>query len=569
MPGNILHDNGGYSLFGANLTAAAMNSTVPLERLDDMVLRVVAAWYQMSQDNKSKFPEEKPNFSSWTDEKEDFIYHGAGEGERGVVNQYVKVQSDHWKTARQIAVEGTVLVKNSGILPLQRGKFGGKSIGIYGEDAGPEDQEGFPNFCKDRGCTKGSLGSGWGSGAVEYAVFHSPLTELKRAFNSCADDVPNFTAITDNGETAHIAKSASSQDLCFAFINSNAGEGYITDPLTGVAGDRNDLYAQRGGDNVAKAVARNCGNTIVIVHAVGPVILEKWIDIPGVKAVILAHLPGQESGKALAQILFGDANPSGKLPYTIGKSLKDYGPGAQIMYHPNAEVPQQTFKEGFEVDYRYFDKHAITPRYPFGYGLSYTSFSISSPKLVQHIPKTAFPPPRPDTITPPTIQSSLPPVSEVLFPKNFKRILHYIYPYLSSASEIFSRHPVSYPKDYFTTRPLSPAGGGEGGNPALWDVVASLEVAVKNTGDVAGAEVAQLYIGFPEVEGVQFPVRVLRGFEKVHLEKGDEKKVTFEIRRRDLSFWDVEAQNWRMPTKGKFTLRVGNSSRNSQVDVKL
>lgn len=356
MPGNIVAEDGGASLFGANLTAAVMNSTIPVERLDEMAIRIVAAWYQLGQDDRSKFPEEKPNFSSWTDEKEDFIYRGAGKGERGVVNKYVDVQSDHWKVARQIAVEGTVLVKNEGILPLKRGGFRGKNIGIYGEDAGSEEQRGFPNFCKNRGCNKGSLGSGWGSGAVEYPHFHTPLAALKTAFNTSKDDIPNFTAITANQHTSAIGKSAKSQDLCFAFINSDAGEGFIADPLTGVRGDRLDLHAQKGGDSLVKSVAENCEDTIVVVHAVGPVIVEEWVDMPSVQAVILAHLPGQESGKALAKIIFGDSNPSGKLPYTVGKSFKDYGPGAEIMYRPNAPTPQQTFQEGLAIDYRYFDK---------------------------------------------------------------------------------------------------------------------------------------------------------------------------------------------------------------------
>ncbi|KAF8545191.1 glycoside hydrolase superfamily [Trichophaea hybrida] len=568
MPGNVLIEDGGYTLFGANLTSAVMNSTLPVERLNEMALRIVAAWYQLGQDDKSKFPEDKPNFSSWTQKEEDFIYHGAGEGDRGIVNKYVDVQSDHWKVARQVAVEGTVLVKNEGILPLKRGSFKGKHIGIYGEDAGTEDQKGFPNFCVDRGCNKGSLGSGWGSGSVEFPHFHTPLSALKTAFNTSADDIPRFTAITNNQYTSSIVKSAKSQHLCFAFINSDAGEGYIQDPVTGVHGDRMDLYPQNGGDKLVKSVTENCENTIVVVHAVGPVILEEWIDLPGIQAVVLAHLPGQESGKALVEILFGDTNPSGKLPYTIGKSLKDYGPGAEVIYHPNALTPQQTFNEGLEIDYRYFDKHSITPRFEFGFGLSYSTFAIKSPRLTQKLPKAPFPSPRPKMLPPPSIPASpLPPFSSVLFPEGFKKVLHYIYPYVSRPSDIFRPSPIHYPPDYDRKRPLSPAGGGEGGNPSLWDVVAELEVTVRNTGDVEGAEVAQLYVGFPEVEGINFPVRVLRGFEKVFLKAGQEKKVVFEIKRRELSYWDVIAQNWRMPTEGNFTIWVGSSSRNLPVEI--
>jgi hypothetical protein len=573
MPGNIVQNDGGYTLFGANLTAAVLNSSIPIERLDDMVTRVVAAWYQLGQDDKEKFPDDGPNFSSWTDEKEDYVHHGAGEGPRRIVNKYVDVRSDHGKTARQVAMEGTVLVKNSGILPLRRGHYKNKHIGIFGEDAGSEDQYGFPNFCKDRSCNKGSLGSGWGSGAVEYTHFRTPLSALKTAFHTTPSDVPYFTAIPSNSHTSSTAKSARSQDLCFAFVNSDAGEGYITDPETGVAGDRLDLYAQKNGDELVLAVADNCPDTIVVVHAVGPIVMERWIEHPHVRAVLLAHLPGEESGAALVPLLFGDESPSGKLPYTVGKSLDDYGPTAKVMYHPNSTPPQQNFTEGLEVDYRYFDAHNISPRYEFGFGLSYTRFDIHSPKWELKRERSPFPSPRPELRKPPKYDTKLPEVQDVLFPNRFERARKYIYPYLSS-SRVFSRHPYRLPKDYNTPRPLSPAGGGEGGNPSLWDTIATLEVSVKNTGERTGKEVVQLYVSLPpdfrddSGEAVKFPAKVLRGFEKVRLAAGEERKVVFEVKRRELSYWDVRAQNWRIP-EGKITLRVGRSSRDLPVELEF
>ncbi len=99
--------------------------------------------------------------------------------------------------------------------------------------------------------------------------------------------------------------------------------------------------------------------------------MDKWIGLPNVQAVLLANLPGQESGDALADVLFGDVNPSGRLPYTIGRSAEQYGEGAKVMYLPNGVVPQQDFKEGLYIDYRHFDKHDIAPRFEFGFGLSY------------------------------------------------------------------------------------------------------------------------------------------------------------------------------------------------------
>lgn len=73
--------------------------------------------------------------------------------------------------------------------------------------------------------------------------------------------------------------------------------------MSSIRGDRNDLFAQKGGDELVISVAKGCGggngNTVVVIHSVGPVVVEKWVDLPGVKAVLFAHLPGQESGNAL------------------------------------------------------------------------------------------------------------------------------------------------------------------------------------------------------------------------------------------------------------------------------
>ena len=84
------------------------------------------------------------------------------------------------------------------------------------------------------------------------------------------------------------------------------------------------MTAWNNGDALVQAVAGNNGNTIVVVNSVGPLILEAWIDNPNVKAVLFAGLGGTESGDALVDVLYGTVNPSGRLPYTIAKSPKDY-----------------------------------------------------------------------------------------------------------------------------------------------------------------------------------------------------------------------------------------------------
>jgi beta-glucosidase len=586
MPGDGLRWQDGKGLWGTELTKAVLNSSVPMERMNDMVLRVVAAWYQLGQDDEKVWPNATngggPNFSSWTDEKTGQLHPGSpNSDEKGVVNKFVPVRNtkeggDHDALARKIAREGIVLVKNEGqTLPIHRkgADYASKKdnkkfkIGVFGEDAFANPKG--DNACADRGCNEGTLAMGWGSGAVELNHLIKPIDALRENFDSDID----LTEVSSN----HDSKTktlASEQDLCIVFVNSDAGEGFLS--WDSVKGDRNDLYAQKGGDALVQKVAANCGgqdsngdaaSTIVVMHTVGPTILEKWIDMPGVKSVLIAHLPGQESGNALADILFGDINPSGHLPYTIAKAEEDYGPDSAILYYPNGVVPQQDFKEGLYIDYRHFDKHSIAPRYEFGHGLSYTTFALSSMFIdPQELPANSIPAPRLKGLEPPALQTKIPDSAEALWPKGLRRLKKYIYPYIDSVSDI-KQGAYPYPKGYETAHPLSPAGGAEGGNPDLYTPALKLQATLSNTGKLPGSVVVQLYISLPKdakspASGtpIDMPVRVLRAFEKVHLEAGEQAVVDMEVTRRDLSYWDIEVQNWVLPG-GKFEVCLGFSSR--------
>jgi len=575
MPGDGLVWVSGKPLWGYELSKAVLNGSVPLERLNDMVTRVVAAYYQMGQDDKNLFDGKGPNFSSWTKEDKGLIYHGSPD-DKDVkkVNEHVNVQGEgddaHSIIARRVATEGTVLVKNvDNILPINKDGHDDTEnkqklrIGVFGEDAG-EGQG--PNACPDRGCNQGTLASGWGSGAVDFPYLISPISAIKKAFN------PERVTVTDfltNSPRFKIPTILGEQDICIVFANADSGEGYMSD--SGIHGDRNDLNLQKGGDDLIEAVANGCGGgkgkTVVVIHSVGPVVVEEWIDHKNIKAVIFANLPGQESGNAIADILTGVVNPSGKLPYTVGKSLEDYGEGGKILYYANGVVPQQSFKEGLYIDYRHFDKFDVVPRFPFGFGLSYTTFEYSDLKIIKIKDKSPLPAARPDAVPAPVYSSKIPDPKEALLPKGFRRLAKVIYPYIDSVSEIkHGKYP--YPEGYETIQPPSPAGGGEGGNPDLWTIHANVTVNITNTGPVTGAEVVQLYLKYddivnqdPKYQTLDFPVKVLRGFEKVELKKGESKVVEFGLSRRDLSYWDVERQNWIMPTEGTFIVRVGASSR--------
>ena len=576
MPGDGLYWLDGNSLFGPHLTRSVLNGSLPVERLDDMTTRIVAAWYQLGQDDKARWPnlppegDGRPNFSSWTNDQVGKIHHGSDDPTTAVVNQFIDVQGQgkdfHGRLAQRIAAEGTILVKNEdNVLPLtsigwtnqyQPHGTGKYKVGIFGEDAGMNPKG--PNACPDRGCNVGTLASGWGSGAVDFPYLVSPIEALQSSFD--LDSVDITTTLKND-----LPKDwDSSQDLCLVFINSDAGEGYIT--WEGIT-DRKDLYPQKGGDELVMKVAYKCSRTVVVVHAVGPVVLEQWVDLPNVKAIILANLPGEESGNAIADVLFGRVDASGRLPYTVGKSLSDYGPGGQIMYKPNGLAPQQDFKEGLLIDYRHYDHHSITPRYEFGFGLSYTTFTFSNLALTTLIPKSPFPSRRPDqAVLPPTYPTDIPDASSALFPDKFWKLRKRVYPYIDSTKEI-KTGSYPYPPGYADQQIPSPAGGAEGGNPSLYDEHILVSVDLKNTGERTGKQVVQVYVSFPDnvVDSstgrkIDFPVRVLRGFEKVEVAAGDVKTVEIRLTRKDLSYWSVGYQNWVIPD-GDIVVAVGASSR--------
>ncbi|KAK4637863.1 putative beta-glucosidase E [Fulvia fulva] len=595
MPGDGLRWQDGETLWGGQLTKAVLNGSVPVDRLDDAVLRIVAAWYQLGQDDAQAWPRytlsSSATFSSWTNEEEGKLHPGSPDNEEtGIVNKFVPVRQtkqggDHNELARRIAAEGIVMVKNDeNVLPIttsggnvkstRQGKVSGEKIqiGIFGEDAFANPRG--ANACEDRGCNEYTLASGWGSGASNFPYLVAPFDALNATFDHSAVNVT-----THKKQAAKYAGGiAEKQDLCIVFANSDAGEGFIS--WGKVKGDRPDLKIQKQGDTLIAEVARKCGNdqrnsgsaanTIVVLHTVGPTMLEHWIDMPGVKAVLIAHLPGQESGNALADVIFGEVNPSGKLPYTMAKKEDDYGPTSKILTFPNQVVPQQNFTEGLYIDYRYFDKHDIEPRYEFGFGLSFTKFQLSSPKVATHPTQSDIPAPRLETVDPPLLNPKTPDAKDAVWPVGFKQLKKYIYPYIDSASDGKPKGAPALPYNPKVPHASSAAGGGEGGNPDLYTTLATIQATLTNTGTVTGATVVQLYLSYPKTvrdadgQMIDMPVKVLRGFEKLDLGTENDNKSTqveFNLTRKDLSYWDIKRQNWVLP-QGDFTAHLGFSSRN-------
>ncbi|KAJ5531366.1 hypothetical protein N7527_004759 [Penicillium freii] len=460
MPGSDFNKPPGSIFWGPNLVQAVANGSVPQARLDDMATRILAAWYLLDQDQG--YPE--VTFSSWNGGK-----------------ATVDVTGDHATVARTVARDSIVLLKNEGhVLPLRQPQ----SLAIIGQDA-IVDPNG-PNACADRGCNNGTLAMGWGSGTSEFPYLVGPLDAIQ--VQAKKDGTKILESTTDS--TTAAASAAAAAETAVVFINSDGGEGYIT--VEGNVGDRNNLDPWHNGNELVKSVAAVNKNVVVVVHSVGPVILETILAQPSVKAIVWAGLPGQESGNALVDVLYGSTSPSGKLPYTIAKQLSDYGAGWNSALDDN-------FVEDLFVDYRHFDKNDIAPRYEFGYGLSYTTFD-------------------------------------------------YVGLVVSTS----------------TTAGASNGRIVPGGAEDLFESVGTISVTVQNTGDVPGAEVAQLYLGLPE-SVPSTPPKQLRGFQKLNLQPGESGTATFELTRRDLSYWDVQTQKWILPS-GAFAVYVGASSRDIRVD---
>lgn len=239
-------------------------------------------------------------------------------------------------------------------------------------------------------------------------------------------------------------------------------------------------------------------------------------------------------------------------------------------------IPRAPFLTGRYryIDYRYLNKNSIKPRYAFGHGLSYTSFSFSNATIKQVTKLTSTPPTRPAKGPTPSYSSDIPTASEAYFPDGFNKIWRYIYSWLSkgdadAAAAAASKGEYAYPAGYSTEEKEGPpAGGAQGGNPALWDVAYEVSVTVTNSGtERAGKAVAQAYVQFPEDIPWDTPVVQLRDFEKTkELQPGDEQVLTLQFTRKDVSVWDVESQNWVVPSvEGRFKFWVGSASDSLEV----
>lgn len=548
MPGDTVF-NSGRSYWGANLTIAVLNGTIPQWRLDDMCTRIIAAWYYVGRDTAS-IP---INFDSWTTDTYGYEHFYAQTG-YGLINEHVDVRQEHSNLIRDIGSASTVLLKNTDhTLPLT-GKE--KFTAVFGEDAG--DNPLGPNGCPDRGCDNGTLGMGWGSGTANFPYLITPETAIQ---NEVVGNDGVFQSITNNFATMQIQALAGQASAAIVFVNVDSGEGYID--VDGNIGDRNNLTFWGNGDVLVTEVSALCNNTILVIHATGPVLIGDYSRNPNITAILWAGVPGEQSGNSIADVLYGRVNPSAKLPFTLAETREDYG--TDILYIPNegTGAPQVNFTEGVFIDYRSLDRVNATPVYEFGFGLSYTEFSYSNLEVTSF--HSVYTPTTGSTAAAPTYGSISNDSAEYLFPANLTQVFNYIYPYLNSTDLTTAANTTGYGDDSFVNagsqdgspQPLVAAGGASGGNPGLYDVLYQVTATIANVGSLAGAEVPQLYIS---LGGPYDPKVVLRNFENLSIPPNSSTTFTADILRRDISNWDTVAQDWFISDYTK-TVYVGSSSR--------
>lgn len=560
MPGDTVF-NSGLSYWGTNLTLAVVNGTVPEYRIDDMAMRIMAAFFKVGN-----AVEQPPiNFDAWTLDTYGNLHMAAGVGYQQI-NWHVNVQDDHASLIREIAAKGTVLLKNTGVLPLNKPKF----VAVIGEDAGPNPAG--PNGCSDRGCDNGTLAMAWGSGTANFPYLVTPDAALQA---QALQDGSRYESILNNNQPSATEALVSQENAtAIVFVNADSGEGYID--VGGNEGDRNNLTLWKDGDQLVKNVSSWCSNTIVVIHSTGPVLVTDWYNSTNITAILWAGIPGQESGNSIADILYGRVNPSGRTPFTWGATRESYG--TDVLYEPNNgnAAPQQDFSEGVFIDYRYFDKYNTSLIYEFGYGLSYTTFEYSNIQ-VQKSSVCDYEPTTGQTSPAPTFGNYSTNLQDYLFPQDITPVWQYIYPYLNSTDGKTASKDPNYgqtaaqflPPNATDSgpQPLLPASGvnSPGGNAMLYDTMYTITADIKNTGSVVGDEVPQLYVS---LGGPNDPKVQLRDFDRIRIDPGQTAQFTGTLTRRDISNWDVVAQDWVVSQYPK-TVYVGSSSRKLALSAAL
>jgi beta-glucosidase len=301
---------GGY-YFADYLIQAVQNGQVSQATVDTMVSRVLTQMFRFGMFDKAP----------------------------SGTNKALVTTPAHRKVALQGVEEGTVLLKNNGVLPLNASNL--SSVAVIGQDAGP-----------------GTQTIGGGSGTVTSSGTYTPVVGIQERLAGTGAKV-TYNEGTDVNSAAALAGSS---NVAVVFASDNYGHEEADNASLNLPGNQDALIA---------AVAAANPHTIVVLND-NSTILMPWLN--QVAGVFEGFYDGQEVGQGIAALLFGDVNPSGHLPVTFPASL------SQVPANTAAQWPgtngQVNYSEGLKVGYRWYDSNNLTPLFPFGFGLSYTSFSF-------------------------------------------------------------------------------------------------------------------------------------------------------------------------------------------------
>jgi beta-glucosidase len=263
--------------------------------------------------------------------------------------------------ARSIGEQVAVLLKNDGkMLPLDASKI--RSIALIG-------QQTFAGA---------AASGGGGSSRVVPTYTVTPLQGLQNVLSSLGSSATVNTVIVANNNSNLAAAVAAAQAADVAIVMAGV--------VTSEGSDRPSLSLPNNQDAIIAAIAVAKPNVVVVLKDGDPVLMP-WVD--SVSTILEAWNPGQEDGNIVARLLFGLANPSGKLPVTYPRLTSDTPTSTPERYPgvtaPGAAFPSVYYSEGLQMGYRWYDAQRIEPLFAFGHGLSYTTFALSNlsvtPKL--------------------------------------------------------------------------------------------------------------------------------------------------------------------------------------------
>ena len=389
---------------------------------------------------------------------------------------------EHYQAAREISAAGVVLLKNeNNTLPLNVPE-GGKIL-LVGE-----------NVVK-------KMVVGGGSSNLKTAYEVNPLEGLQNAFGDKAEIVWERGYVGDVGRSYNrvdtgqdLTDDRSPQELISSAVEAAKDADYVifvgglnkSRHQDNEGTDRYDTFLPYNQQDVIEALAE-VADKFVVVNISGSPVSMPWAD--KADAIVQGWYGGTESGNALADVLTGKVNPSGRLPFSVPFKYED-GPIKTERQYPGIKEEgskfwQTHYDEGVYIGYRWYDTKQVPVQFPFGHGLSYTTFEYSNAKASKSTMKA--------------------------------------------------------------------------------DGKITVSVQVKNTGDRPGAEVVQLYISDPQAS-IDRPAKELKGFEKVWLNPGESKKVSFTIDASALSYYDMSRSAW-YAEPGEFQALLGSTSSDIRANV--